>query len=198
MKWLTADGLAAALAVGTATTWGLGVGGLGLLVTFFVTGSLLTQISGGAGGQRNARQVIANGGAAAVAALFGSWYGAAGALAAATADTWATEIGSYSRVPPRMITTGESVTTGTSGAITFLGSAGGVVGAVVIGALAALLTTRGWRLALVTAASGVIGMMADSLCGATLQRRNLLDNDAVNLVATVLGCGVALLGSLVI
>src|SRR6185295_7524234 len=67
VKWLTADGLAAALAVGTATTWGLGVGGLGLLVTFFVTGSLVTQISGGAGGQRNARQVIANGGAAAVA-----------------------------------------------------------------------------------------------------------------------------------
>lgn len=196
MKWLTADGVVAALAVGAAVTWGLGLGGLAVLATFFVSGSLLTQIAGGSGGQRNARQVLANGGAAAVAALFGSWYGAAGALAAATADTWATEIGSYSRKQPRMITTMDSVPPGTSGAITALGTAGGALGGLLIGSLAALLGARGWPFAVVASAAGLVGMLADSVAGATLQRRHVLDNDAVNVVATVTGCLVALVGSL--
>ena len=196
MKWLTADGAVAALAVGTAVTWGLGPGGLAVLAAFFVTGSALTQLSGGSGGQRNARQVLANGGVAAIAAAFGAGYGAAGALAAATADTWATEIGSYSRTAPRMITSMESVTPGTSGGITPLGTLGGIAGGALIGALAALLGRGGARLALVAGFAGMVGMLADSVAGATLQRRRLLDNDAVNVVATATGCGLGLLGSL--
>jgi uncharacterized protein (TIGR00297 family) len=195
VKWLTADGIVAAVAVGTAVTWGLGVRGLAVLAAFFVTGSLLTQISGGSGGQRTARQVLANGGAAAVAAIFGSWYGAAGALATATADTWATEIGSYSATPPRMITTMEAVEPGTSGGITLLGMAGGAAGAVLIAVLVVLLGVGGPHLAGVTLTSGVAGMLADSVFGATLQRRHLLDNDGVNLAATALGCGLGVLGS---
>jgi uncharacterized protein (TIGR00297 family) len=198
VKWLTADGVVAAVAVGTAVTWGLGPGGLAVLAAFFVTGSALTQLSGGSGGQRNARQVLANGGVAAVAAAFGSWYGAAGALAAAAADTWATEIGSYSRTAPRMITTMEAVTPGTSGGITPLGTLGGIAGGALIGALAALLARGGWWLGLVAAVAGVAGMFADSLAGATLQRRQLLDNDAVNVVATATGCGLGLLGSVLL
>lgn len=195
MKWLTADGIVAALAVGAAVTWGLGPAGLAVLAAFFLSGSVLTQISGGAGGQRNARQVLANGGVAAVAAAFGSWYGAAGALAAAAADTWATEIGSYSSRSPRMITTMESVAPGTSGGVTTLGTLGGMAGGVLIGVLATALGRGGTRLALVTALAGMAGMFADSVAGATLQRRHLLDNDAVNVVATATGCGLSLLGS---
>ena len=197
MKWLTVAGAAAALAVGTATVWGMGWRGLLLLLAFFVSGSLLTR----GGGQRNARQVIANGGVAAAAALLGAWPAFAGALAAAAADTWATEIGAYSPTPPRLITSGVSVPRGANGGITLLGTAGGVLGAAVIGGLFWLLGPRatgpgsahpGWGPAVVVGA-GVLGMLLDSLLGATLQGREdkWLDNDGVNFAMTLAGAGIA-------
>lgn len=216
MKWLTGGGLAAALGVGTAVTVGLGWRGLVLLFAFFLSGSLLTQLSGGPGGQRTARQVLANGGVAAVAALMTAWPVAAGALAAATADTWATEIGAYSPWPPKQITTGAVVSRGASGGVTWVGSGGGLLGAVAIAVLAGYLFPRVPGTAIAIASAGVAGMFADSILGATIQglfecpacaarfergdalchgavqrirgtRR--LDNDGVNLAATLLGAG---------
>jgi uncharacterized protein (TIGR00297 family) len=230
VSWLTPGGLAAALAVGAAGAWGLGWPGVTMLLAFFLSGSLLTQLAERRAPRRTSRQVLANGGVAAVAALLGSWTAAAGALAAAAADTWATEIGSFSPAPPRLITTGARVTRGTSGGITALGTVGGVVGAAVIAALAAWLQPRGAapglthppeRLAL-TVAAGVLGMLVDSLLGATVQGRyecpacgaqfecgstlchepvrlikgwRWLDNHGVNLMATLVGAAVAALGS---
>ena len=137
MKWLTGRGVVAALGVGVAVGWGLGWRGFVPLLAFFISGSLLTQLTGGEGGRRTAAQVLANGGVAAIAALLGAWTAALGSLAAATADTWATELGSFARRPPRLITTGQAVPAGTSGGITVLGTAGGVVGAAVMGLLGA-------------------------------------------------------------
>ena len=219
MRWLTRDGLIAACAVGAGTTWGLGWGGLALLAAFFLSGSLLTQLAERRGPRRTARQVLANGGVAALAALFGAWTAAAGAIAAAAADTWATEIGAFSPFPPRLITSGRRVTRGTSGGITALGTLGGVAGALGIAGLAHVLGPRGVAPGLATLAwAGVAGMLADSLLGATLQgeyrcpacearfeRGNTvchepvvltggwrwLDNDGVNLAATLCGAAVA-------
>src|SRR3989442_793265 len=129
VSWLTRDGLAASLAVGVAVTWGLGWPGLALLAAFFLSGSLLTQWASGTGGRRNARQGLANGVVVAAAALAGSWPAAAGAIAAATADTWATEIGSVSPLAPRPESTWERGNRRASGGITALGTAGGVGGA---------------------------------------------------------------------
>jgi hypothetical protein len=50
VKWLTRGGLVAALCVGAAVGWGLGWRGLLVLLAFFVSGSLLTQLAGGPGG----------------------------------------------------------------------------------------------------------------------------------------------------
>jgi len=221
VKWLTRGGLWAALCVGAAVGWGLGWRGLLVLLAFFVSGSLLTQLAGGAGGQRTARQVLANGGVAAGAALFGEWSVAVAALAAATADTWATEIGSFSPWPPRLVTTWSSVPAGTSGGITLLGTLGGAAGAVAMAWLAALVQPRGVALgsAALTAVAGLAGMFADSALGATIQGlfecpscaartehtgtvchepvvlvrgRRWLDNDGVNLAATLAGAAVPL------
>jgi uncharacterized protein (TIGR00297 family) len=223
VKWLTPGGVAAALVVGAAVTWGLGWQGLLVLAAFFVSASLLSQLAEHRGPRRTVRQVVANGGVAAVAALLGSWPAASGALAAAAADTWATEIGAFSPIPPRAIISWARVPRGTSGGITLLGTLGGVAGALTIGLVAAVLVPHGARprTALV-ALAGVIGMLADSLAGATVQaqfecprcgahfeRGNMvchepvrlvrgwrwLDNDGVNLVATLCGAAVALLGS---
>jgi uncharacterized protein (TIGR00297 family) len=223
VTWLTPGGLVAACAVGAGVTWGLGLAGLALLTAFFLTGSLLTQLAERRGPSRRARQVLANGGVALAAALLGSWPAATGAIAAAAADTWATEIGAFSPFPPRLVTSGRRVTRGTSGGITALGTVGGVAGAALIAGLAAALSPRGMapRFA-VLAAAGVAGMLADSLLGATVQGKYecpacdarfesgntvchepvrlargwpWLDNDGVNFAATIIGAAAAVLGS---
>jgi uncharacterized protein (TIGR00297 family) len=191
VKWLTRRGAAAALAVGSATIWGFGWRGFVLLLAFFVSGSLLTPAAAGGGRRRNERQVLANGGVAALGALAGSWIVFAGALAAATADTWATEIGRHSRTPPRLITNGSRVRPGTDGGMTLLGNAGGIAGA---GLVAGLSYVFGQRGALAIAVAGVVGMLVDSVLGATVQGKvRWMDNDAVNLAATLTGAACAAL-----
>lgn len=132
-------------------------------------------------GERDAWQVAANG-ALFTAAAIGSvihpspvWFPlAAGAIGASAADTWATEIGTLSDHPPRIITTREVVPAGTSGGVTWAGTFAGLAGATFI-ALLALLTGWGLRSALAAVAGGVAGSLIDSLAGAIIQRRRWCD-----------------------
>jgi len=158
-----------------------------LLLAFFVLSTLLSR----RGTARNERQVIANGGVAALAALMGNWTWFAGALSAANADTWATEIGSHSRTPPRLIMSGRRVPAGTDGGMTVLGTAGGIAGA---GLVAGLSYFLGHRSGVAIAVAGIVGMLVDSLLGATVQGKvRWMDNDAVNLAATLTGAACAVL-----
>ena len=100
----------------------------------------------------------------------------AGALAAANADTWATEIGRGSRSPPRIVTTGRIAEPGVSGAVSPRGTAASLAGALLIGlAHAALAVEPGTALparstaALRVAAAGFVGALMDSVLGATVQ-----------------------------
>ena len=178
--------------VGAAVTAGAGLAGLALLFVFFVSSSALTR----GGGGRRAAQVFANGGIAALCALLARLSGVylaafAGALAAAAADTWSTEIGAHSAGAPRLVTTWRQVPTGTNGAVSLLGTGGGILGAGLIGLASLLLLHVGSRAALWITVAGVIGAFADSVLGATLQQRSWLNNDAVNLLATATGAAVA-------
>ncbi len=156
------------------------------MLAFFVSSSFLSKKT-----TRNHRQVLANGGVAALAALAGSWIAFAGALAAATADTWASEVGRHSRTPPRLITSATPVLAGTDGGVTLLGTAGGVAGA---GLIAGLSYGFGQRGTLAIAVAGVVGMLVDSVLGATVQGKvRWMDNDAVNLAATLSGAACAAL-----
>ena len=223
--WLSPAGTAAAALVGAAVFAGAGWRGLALLAVFLVTSSLLTP----GGGERRPSQVLANGGAAALCALLARWQAPAlvafaGALAAATADTWSTEIGGRSRARPRLVLTWASVEPGTSGGVTLPGTAGGAAGAILIGGAALLLGLVGVRAAGLVAVAGVAGMLVDSILGASLQARwrcascggvtedrrhacaapdlrlarglSWMTNDAVNVACTVAGAAAAALPAL--
>jgi uncharacterized protein (TIGR00297 family) len=190
---LSISGALAAVLLGTVI---FGMGGLGwsiLLLAFFTSSSVLSRLfkrqkagvqeKFSKGSQRDAGQVLANGGAAGLCVLLHvlfpgeawPWAAFAGALAAANADTWATELGVLSRTRPRLITTGQVVETGTSGGITLAGTAAAMGGSFLIASLAVILWQgNGLALALPVwliwiLLSGTAGSLLDSLLGATLQ-----------------------------
>lgn len=119
------------------------------------------------------------------------------AMATATGDTLASEIGSTYRGEPRMITTLKKVRTGTDGAVSLLGEMAGLFGSVIIAILALPLgltvPDTVLMVALVTAC-GFLGTNIDSILGATFQRKKYLSNAGVNLFATAIG---GLLGAVV-
>jgi uncharacterized protein (TIGR00297 family) len=192
-RTLTGGGAASATVAGTAVVAGGGGWWGALLVAFFTSSSALSRLArrrspvsnvAARGDERDAVQVLANGGVAtllAIAAAFATpttrvvLYSAyAGAVASATADTWATEIGALSATPPRSIVSGRPVLPGTSGGVTRLGTLASAVAATLIGLLAAARPDRGAdhaRPAILrgTMLAGLAGSIADSLFGATLQ-----------------------------
>ena len=192
---LSRSGATAAFGLGTVV---FGLGGWEwslVLILFFGSSSLLTRLLGTAkqdlnaafakGGKRDAGQVFANGGAAGMMVIAhaiwpqAAWVWAAycGALAAANADTWATELGVLSKAAPRLITTFQTVRRGTSGGVTPAGTLASFCGSLLIAACGAVFhpsldPTGGWLpiqfLAGVTLA-GLLGGLVDSALGATLQ-----------------------------
>jgi len=112
----------------------------------------------------------------------------AGSLAAAMGDTLSSEIGGLFD-NPRLVTTGERVSPGTDGAITWQGEIAGLVGAAAVGVLAAFLldvaAPMGLLVGIVTG-GGFAGMTADSLLGATVEG-DRIENETVNLLATLTG-----------
>lgn len=220
-------------AVVAAAGWDWGA----LLIMFFSTSTLLSRwrqegkqarTAGmvAKSGRRDAWQVAANGGVfglcavGALASPHALWLAAgAGAIAAAAADTWSTEVGTAVGSTPRSLTTWQLVPAGTSGGVSAAGTAAALAGAIVIGGVVLLV---GWPLAAGAAAvaGGLGGAMLDSLVGATVQSRRWcarcsaeteravhhcgaattvtrglgwLDNDGVNLCCTV---GGAVVGTL--
>jgi uncharacterized protein (TIGR00297 family) len=178
---LTVDGAVAAAIVGCIVFARGGLPAAGALLAFFGSSTALSRLgeahkqSGplaqAKGGRRDVWQVLANGGVAALSIGLGRrWAGGGfvGALAAAAADTWATELGLLSKRQPRLITTLRPVAAGTSGGITPEGLAASVGGALLVGSTWTILGggRQGVPIALV---AGLGGSLVDSLLGATLQ-----------------------------
>src|SRR3989304_9619560 len=181
----------------TATLIGTAIFGIGgwqwaiLLLTFFITSSALSRAfrnrkqalreKYSKGHERDAGQVLGNGG---LAALFAGlhalypesiipWVGFAASLAAVNADTWATELGILNPTPPHLITDlRKRVEKGTSGGISLWGTGASLLGSSVIALLAVLLsptgtlTTAHW---LLITFAGLSGSLFDSFLGATVQ-----------------------------
>ena len=103
----------------------------------------------------------------------------AASLAAANADTWATELGVLSRTPPRLITNGKIVEVGTSGGVSLLGTQAAFSGSLLVAIIAYLaalfdptlsvLRPSASPLLTTVAFAGLLGSLFDSLLGAAVQ-----------------------------
>jgi uncharacterized protein (TIGR00297 family) len=202
LKSLSSSGALAAIGVGTILCLTSSTAWFGTLIIFFISSSVLsrwrkrdkqqTDSTYEKGSRRDAGQVLANGGIAALLCVGHAvlphpawWYAFVGVMATVTADTWATEVGSLSRLEPRFILSLRRVPRGTSGAVSLLGSLAAAAGAFVIGAAAIGLQWIDGQLALTSAQSyllgidlnviwivvvaGFLGAWIDSMLGATVQ-----------------------------
>lgn len=199
---LSPSGSLGAWFVGSAIGLGLGLGGFAVLCVFFATSTLLGRVGKhvkaelqahySKGDRRDAWQVFANGGVAALCALL-VWLqrgtlenaelsaaelplalAACASLASANADTWATELGVLSRAEPLHLLRWQRVPRGTSGAVSVLGLWVAAAGALCIAVSAVLLMPLPIHSALalvVVSSAGWLGALLDSALGAALQRQ---------------------------
>ena len=213
---VTTEGALAGLGLGTLIFTLGGIGGLTVLFGFFASSTILGRFKKHKrealklqdvvvkGDRRDSIQVLANCGVGVLSAI---GFAATGqvffffafgvSFAAATADTWASEIGVLNPKPPVSILGGKTVEPGVSGGVSLLGFFSSLMGALFIAALlwaeriffqlgftdfAPLAAGLGrvwegksnasWNIAaylgLITA-GGFLGSVIDSLLGATLQ-----------------------------
>ena len=206
---LTAAAAATGGALGALIYLGSGFAGLAQLALFFGLGTAAAGwrvadkrrlgLAEENKGRRTAGQVLANAGVAgglgllawqlpAFAPLAGLML--AGSFAAATADTLASELGNVYGRRYYNILTMKPDTRGLNGVISLEGTALGLAGTAVLAAAYCLGfgwgPAFGWLLV-----AGTAGNLMDSVLGATLERRGVLGNNAVNFLNTLTGALVA-------
>ncbi|HTB22378.1 MAG TPA: DUF92 domain-containing protein [bacterium] len=212
---LSVSGCVAALMIGAAI-WGcLGWQGWLVLLVFFLGGTAATKFQYGAkrrlgvaqenAGRRSWKHAWANAGAGVLCAAFSLYFALRGdgqhrqawawafvaCFAAALSDTLSSEFGQLAGKPPRLITTGETVPTGTDGGITLAGTLMGLLGAALLSLLGRFIGLTPVRATFPIMLAGLSGNLLDSWLGATLQRRGRMTNEMVNFANT---CGGAALG----
>ncbi len=157
------------------------------ILTFFVLSSILSKVGKGIKtrfedtfektGIRDQMQVIANGGIGGIIIILNHFYPSEVfyllfivSMAVATADTWATEIGVLFNGKTRLITNFRDVAPGVSGAISFAGTTGALLGSLIVVSSGALfIASNTFMLYFSLVVSGLIGSTIDSFLGATLQ-----------------------------
>ncbi len=210
---LTADGSLASFGVGMVLGLFGGIGWLLLLVLFAFIGFLVTKykmelkirkgVQEGRKGERNYRNVLANGAVPMAIAVLTFRAGGEGELPAriymsagcgAAADTTASELGVLSD-RTYMITTLRRVPPGVDGGVSLYGT-GWAVAASAFAALVGWLVIMGSMpsvLILVPVAMGVLGCFIDSVIGATLETKGWVTKLWNNITSMALGAAIALL-----
>jgi len=206
------SGMIAGFFVGTLTFACGGWRGFLVLITFFVLGSGATRLglrrkerAGTAQekkGARSARHALANCSVGVYLAFLVAFsltpepFALAFVCSYATAafDTVSSEIGRAYGGRPILITTLRRVQAGTDGAVSWLGTVAGAFAALMVCGVAVLTGFVGADRTAIVLAAAFVGSTADSVLGATLEARGLMDNEAVNFCNTLAGAlsGIAL------
>ena len=205
LRLVDGSGAVAGMVVGTLTLAFGGPAAFAVLMSFFVLGSAATRaglrrkerlgVAQEKRGARSARHALANCGVAVYLALLVAGTATPGmfalafvcAYATAAFDTVSSEVGQAYGGRPILITTLRPVPPGTNGAISWMGTGAGALAALVVGGLAAATGLLPPDLLGVVVIAAFIGSTADSLLGATLEAKGLMDNDAVNFSNTLAG-----------
>ena len=207
VRGVTFGGAVAGAVVCFLLYWGAGFGAFVALVSVFVLTWVSTRFGYrrketlGTAERRDGRtalQVLANLAVAASCAALSALTGKAvfllaisAALSEAAADTVSSELGQARSTSARLITTWEAVPAGTDGGVSWVGTLAGIGAASVVsvmGVATGLISLRRLGVSIMAAVAGMIG---DSLLGALLERRRLLNNDGVNLLGTVIAAAAA-------
>lgn len=223
-KLLTPAGLLHAWFLGVLI-WGcLGWQGYTVVLFYFLVGSAVTRIGlaekeaagiaekrSGARGPENvwgsalAGALCAIGSLLAIQASTTLWLhplfllGYVASLSTKLSDTCASEVGKAYGKTTYLITTLQPVPRGTEGAVSLEGTLAGVAGSVAIallGWVVGLITPLGIGLCILAA---LIATTIESLIGATLQIKfHWLTNEVVNILNTLIGASIAVLGALLL
>ncbi len=188
IKFLSLSGTIGAFLFGTII---FGLGDLKWsvpILTFFITSSILSVINPGKNSDkvklffsykpRNITQVFANGiipTLILIADLFLSEkifiYIYIASIASVCADTWGTEIGTWTKRTTYNITTLERITQGQSGGISCVGTIGAFLGSVFITASSLIYIDLEFDYFVFIIISGLTGSMIDSVLGSTMQAK---------------------------
>lgn len=199
LRILNANGSAAAFALAAWIWLFHGLQWLFVLLSFMLIGHFATKwkyeekkqmgIEEGGVGERGAGSVLANGLPAALFLVVASPVGFLGSVATALSDTLASEIGSLAG-KARLITGFGDVKPGTNGGVSPLGMLASCVGAFIMASLAPLVGIGAWG-AFSAFVGGITGCNIDSLLGASLERKGILDKNQVNFISAVFGGAIA-------
>lgn len=197
--------------IGLLVFIGAGYAGIIMMASFFTLGTVATSwkiktkqqlgLAEKNKGKRTAAQVIANAGAAAILALL-IWLAPqqknmllvmiASTFSAATADTLSSELGNIYGNNFYNIITLKKDQRGLNGVVSLEGILIGLGGSIIIGLIYCICLKWNTENTAIIILAGTAGNVADSVIGATAERRNLLDNNAVNFINTCMAAVTAL------
>ena len=202
-KKLTLAGALTAALLGVFLYVGVGYYGILLAAALFLMTTLATsyktgvkEASGAAEknkGQRTAGQVLANVGTAGICGLLCCFYPAkielfrlmmAASLASAAADTISSELGTVYGTRFYNIISLKKDQKGLDGVISLEGTSFGFAASTIIAIIYAF--SFGWNINFIwIIIAATIGNLSDSVIGATLERKGIIDNNLVNFLNTI-------------
>ena len=219
LKFLSVSGYYSGFLMASIITFLGGLKFLTPLVLFFIFSSLLSILSNENNitikPKRSIIQVYANGGIGLLICCYNyfnpsdmNYYLFLCSISAAISDTWATEIGKFSKSDPVSIINFKRVNKGYSGGVTFLGLLGSILGPTLLTFSCWLSYNFSLRLFLIIIIIGFLGSILDSIFGATIQGKyknklgelvevkeknnkkisgyELIDNNMVNFINTLI------------
>ena len=195
--------------------YGTGYSGVCCLAVFFISGTLATAWGRrkkqvlerpGDSAQRKYGQVLANGGSATFFAFLALFFPGcinicsvmlAASLASATSDTLSSELGMLYGKRFYNCLTWKKEPSGLDGVVSLEGTLAGLLGAALIAIVYCIAkqveeTEQSYDYSfLIILFAGLAGNLMDSVFGATLERKQILNNDGVNFITTLIAAGIA-------